>query len=211
MKRTRTFGEHETQVADESALIARAAAGERAAHDALVRAHYARVHRTAFHLLGNHEDAEDVAQECFVKAFQGLAWFRGDASFAAWLRRILVHLVRDRYRRAGRRPGAEPLQGDESLGAAAAAPGGPEHEVGRRELQRLLDEALRRLPESLRVALVLRTRDDLSYAEISEAAGVTPATARTQVMRARRALLAHLGPYLGPSLGAHTRGDRRES
>ncbi|NOT29568.1 MAG: sigma-70 family RNA polymerase sigma factor, partial [Planctomycetes bacterium] len=86
--------------------IERARAGERDAQEELLRVHYARVHATAFRLLGNHEDAEDLAQECFVRAFRSLAFYRGEGSFAGWLRRILVHLVQDRFRARAQRPEA---------------------------------------------------------------------------------------------------------
>jgi len=183
-------------------LIRRATGGDAAAYEELVRAHYRRVHATAFHLLGNHEDAEDLTQECFLRAHRSLDWFRREGSFAGWLRRILVHLVRDRFRREGRRPFA-PLPHPIS---ETPAIGGPGQEARGRELSLLVTEAIERLPDHLRVALLLRTRDGLAYAEIAEAAGVTAATARTQVMKARRTLLRTLGPHLAH--GAH--GDRSE-
>ena len=181
-------GQDARVTADESERVARAASGDTAAFDDLVRAHYPHIHTTAFHLLGNHEDAEDVAQDCFVRAHAALGWFRGargNRSFATWLRRIVVHLVRDRFRKDGRRPEVVHLVPDQPAHAAHE----PEREVGRRELGRLLADAVARLPENLRIALLLRTRDELSYDEIAVATGVTPSTARTQVMKARRALL----------------------
>jgi RNA polymerase sigma-70 factor (ECF subfamily) len=181
-----------SEVPDEQSLIELAIRGDREAFDQLVRAHYARVVATAFRLLGNPEDAEDLAQECFVRAHRGLASFRAEASFSSWLRRIIVHLARDRYRHQGRRPESLPLT--EALGLAKADQ--PDQEVSRRELALLLAEAVSRLPDHLRVALVLRTREGLSYSEIAAACGVTPATARTQVMKARRALLRTLSPYM---------------
>jgi len=177
---------------DEKRLIELAARGGHEAFDELVRLHYSRVHALAFRLLGNPEDAEDLAQECFVRAQRGLAVFRGEASFASWLRRITVHLARDRYRRQGRRPDSQPLT--EAIGLATSS--GPAQEASQRELSRLLTEAVSRLPETLRIALVLRTLEGLSYEEIAHACGITPATVRTQVMKARRALLRTLGPYL---------------
>lgn len=177
---------------DEKSLIERARGADRDAFDQLVRLHYSRVHALAFRLLGNPEDAEDLAQECFVRAHRGLGVFRGEASFASWLRQIVVHLARDRYRRQGRRPDSQPLT--EAIGLASA--GGPAQEASQRELSRLLSEAVSRLPEPLRIALVLRTLEGLSYEEISKACGVTPATVRTQVMKARRALLRTLGPHM---------------
>jgi RNA polymerase sigma-70 factor (ECF subfamily) len=173
----------------EGRRIERARAGERAAQEELLRAHYARVHATAFRLLGNPEDAEDLAQECFVRAFRSLAYYRAQGSFAGWLRRILVHLAQDRYR-ARRRP--EPVLLPPELSGGRE----PHRVLEGRELARILAEALAALAAPLRIALVLRTREGLEYEEIAVATGVTPATARTRVMKARKLLQRLLGPYL---------------
>ena len=151
---------------------------------------------TACHLVGNREDAEDLVQEAFVKAHRGLASFRGEGSFAGWLRRILVHLARDRFRRVEREPVLA------SLAAAAGHTSGPDPgaEVRGKELARLVAEAVRALPENQRLALVLRTQDGLGYDEVAEALGITPATARTQVMKARRTLATRLSRHLGGGL-----------
>lgn len=178
---------------DERALVHRARAGEAGAFDALARAHLPPLYATAFHLVGNHEDAEDMVQECLVKAHLALRWYRGEGTLAGWLRRILVHLARDRFRRRVRRPVVAPL----ALGDEPRTNEGPAAEAGGRELQRLVAEGMERLPERLRIALALRTLDGLDYDAIAESTGVTPATARTHVMKARRALQRWLAPYLG--------------
>lgn len=196
----------------EARRIEAARGGDREAFDGLVRDHYGPVYATAFRLIGNHEDAEDLAQECFARAYGALAWYRHDGPFAAWLRRIVVHLAHDRFRAAGRRPESHgvPLEPGRRAARAehsATSPRGerepalaagltPASQAGAQELTRLLGEALRRLPAHLRIPLVLRTLEGLDYDEIARATGVTPATARTQVMKARRALRRLLAPYL---------------
>ena len=183
---------------DQQALIREATRGNAGAYEELVRTHYRRVHGTAFRLVGNHEDAEDLTQECFLRAHRSLHWFRGDGAFAGWLRRILIHLVRDRFRREGRRPDdGPPLASLPEI----ATEDGPGHEARQRELSRILGGAIERLPDHLRIALVLRTREGLPYADIAEATGVTAATARTQVMKARRTLLRQLGRTLDLYIG----------
>ena len=177
---------------DERELLLRAQAGERVAYEELVRLHYARALATATHLLGNREDAEDLAQEAFVRAHRGLASFRHAGSFAGWLRRILVHLARDRFRRREREPRRASLAAAEGLSAGRD----PGAQARGQELVLRVGEAVRSLPENLRLALVLRTFDGLAYAEVAEALGVTPATARTLVMKARRTVAARLEPYL---------------
>lgn len=175
----------------EAALLARARTGERAAQEALLRRHYPAVHASAFRLVGNPEDAEDLAQECFVRAFRSLALYRGEGPFVGWLRRILVHLAQDGFRARGREPAALPLPGEIAGGDE------PGRTLERRELARAVAAALGRLSVPLRTALLLRTREGLEYEEIGALTGVTPATARTRVMKARRALLGLLARVLG--------------
>lgn len=177
--------------AEEVRRIAGARAGERGAQEELLRAHYARVHALAFRLLGNPEDAEDLAQECFVRAFRSLSFYRGEGSFAGWLRRILVHLAQDRYRAHGKRAEPAPLPSELCGGRE------PHGFVEGRELRRVLADALQALSPTLRVALLLRTREELEYAEIAHLTGVTAETARTRVMKARKLLMRMLAPYLG--------------
>jgi RNA polymerase sigma-70 factor, ECF subfamily len=183
---------------EETRLVERAREGDTAAFDQLVRSHYERSYATAFHLVGNHEDAEDLAQECFVRAFRSLRWYRGRGVLQAWLRRILVHLARDRFRRRSRRPVAVRLSEATELSEAGgpAMQRGPLIELRGKELRLLVAEGLRRLPDHLRIPLVLRTLERLEYREVARATGVTAATSRTQVMKARRALERFLAPYL---------------
>ena len=178
--------------------VERARGGDRGAQEELLRLHYARIHGTAFKLLGNPEDAEDLAQECFIKAFRSLAFYRGEGSFAGWLRRILVHLAQDRFRAQGRRAesAALPLEILRELAGASSEAREPQRELEGRELAAHLDDALRALDVPLRTALLLRTRESLDYEEIATLTGVTPATARTRVMKARKVLARLLAPYL---------------
>ena len=177
----------------ELAQVEAARGGDRAAQSELLRRHYALIHATAFRLLGNHEDAEDLAQECFVRAFRSLAFFRGQGSFAGWLRRIVVHLAQDWYRSRGRR--VAPVGLPEELAGGRE----PHGVIEGRELRVTLADALEALGATLRVALLLRTREGLEYEAIAELTGVTPETARTRVMKARKHLMRMLGPYLDES------------
>ncbi len=170
----------------------RVLAGDREAFAELVRRHYSSVRSTAFRLVGNPEDADDLAQDCFVRAFRALRWFRGDSPLSVWLRRIVVHLARDRFRRQ-RRAQETPLPSGEGEPRTEF---GPPSAAGGREFAYLVAEAIDRLPENLRIALLLRAREELCYEDIAQATGFTAATCRTQVMKARRALLRTLGPYL---------------
>ena len=190
--------------AEENALIARARRGDREAFDRLVRMHFEAVYSTLFRLVGNHEDAEDLAQQSFVRAWGSLCWYRGDGPFGAWLGRIALHLARDHNRRRGRGPVLVPLPaaGGESGGESGGEPAADEHrqparELSGRELAQWLDGALRRLPEALREALVLRTLEGREYDEVARLTGVRPGTARLHVMKARRLLARWLGRWQG--------------
>lgn len=173
-------------------LIECARAGEAEAFDDLVRAFYASLLATAFHLLGNREDAEDLVQDTFVDAHRALDRFAGDGAFESWLRGILVNKVRDRFRRQGRGPAFlegldwETLRDERGAGEARRA-----------EASRLVQHGLARLPERLRLTLSLRALDGRSYEDIASLTGVTPATSRTRAVKARRLLMRLLEPWWG--------------
>lgn len=182
-----------TEVESDARLVERARAGDREAFDELVRRHFAPTYRMLHRRIGNHEDAEDLAQECFVRAWGALALYRADAPFGAWLCRVALHLAHD-HRRSGARRGAREASFARSARAESPAPG---EELGRRELGARVAAALERLPRRLRDALVLRALEGLEYDDVARATGVTPATARTHVQQARKRLLRWLEPWLG--------------
>jgi len=182
-----------TDSASDATLVERARSGDRGAFDELVRRHFTAVYRMLHRRIGNHEDAEDLAQECFVRAWGALALYRADAPFGAWLYRVALHLAQD-HRRSGARRDAREEAFARSRPSAARAPG---EELGRRELGARVRDALERLPRRLRDALVLRVFEGLEYDDVARATGVTPATARTHVHQARKRLLRWLEPWLG--------------
>ncbi|MCA8978634.1 MAG: sigma-70 family RNA polymerase sigma factor [Planctomycetes bacterium] len=190
--RLKTMG---TPVSDEQ-LIAEARAGDRAAYDALARRHFQRVHALLFRLVGNHEDAEDLTQECFVKAHRSLGWYRSECSFATWLYRIAVHLSRDHYRKRSRRGKVASLSELQEAQNGPPSPRcGPRELAVQHEFEGILRDALDTLPHRLRAALVLRTLEGLEYDEIAEVLGIQPGTARVHVMKARRQLARLLSSW----------------
>lgn len=169
--------------------------GDRAAFSSLIRIHRPTVQRVAQRLVGSYEDAEDIAQDTFVRAWRGLDKFAGGADapkhFSAWLIKITVHLCRDLQRRRGRRPeeaAAEILGGSSTQEPAAPGYGEPSRLGAHREAQRHAANAIAALPEQLRTAFVLRALEGHSYGAIAEFTGVRPATVRTQMVQARRAM-----------------------
>ena len=191
---------------EEQALIRRARAGDREAYDDLVRAHFERVFALLQRMIGNHEDAEDLAQECFVRAYLALPRYREESRFSTWLHRIAVHLALDHHRSHVRRRAdvtldevalAEAIDAGEISRSASHAASHTGREPGAGELSRKLAAALDRLPPRLRSALVLRTLEEREYPEVAELLGIKPATARTHVMQARKLLVRWLAPWTG--------------
>jgi len=186
-----------SEATEEAGLLARARAGDRQAYGALVELHFTRVYSLLHRTTGNHEDAEDLAQEAFVRAWAALARFREQSSFSTWIARIALHLATDHARaRALRR--STPLGEHEP--ADAGAPSGLAR-AGEAELAAAAARALDALPPRLRLALVLRVLEAREYGEVAELTGVRPATARTQVMQARALLARALARWL-PGGGA---------
>ncbi len=195
--RMRPRARHELAFPDEEPLVTRARGGDRGAFELLVRGHFRRIHGVLFRLVGNAEDAEDLAQETFVRAHRSLEHLRDPAGFGAWLLRIAVHLARDQRRARGRRPATVPYPEDLGAGADGAARVEGAGELDARELRARLDAALDALPERQRDAFTLRVLEELDYELVGPALGVTPKSARTLVSKARRLLLRRLGPWLG--------------
>lgn len=170
-------------------LVRRARTGDREAFDALVRLHFETVHRLLFRMTKNHEDAEDLAQESFARAYGALEGFREEASFSTWVQRIAVHLAIAHQKKHSRR-GRELAIEDADPVAHGRDPD------GRSELVRALSRALDELPPRLRAAIVLRSLEEREYGEMADILGVRPATARTHVMQARKHLLRRLLPWI---------------
>lgn len=170
---------------EEAALIARTCRGDQAAFGELVEEHRGRILRVCFRLMGNVEDAKDVAQEVFLQAYLGLDRFRGSARFRTWLYRIAVNRCLNALRE--RRLSAEPL--DESIPDPRPT---PDRVFARRELCRDIDRALERLSPDLRAAVVLRDCLGCSYAEIAEVLDVPLGTVKSRISAARWTLRGSL-------------------
>jgi RNA polymerase sigma-70 factor (ECF subfamily) len=170
----------------ESVLIARAREGDRQAYGELVELHFTRVYSLLHRTTGNHEDAEDLAQETFVRAWAALGRFREQSAFSTWITRIALHLSTDHARARGLRR-STPLELHE--------PAQPEGHSDA-ELTAALAVALDNLPPRLRLALVLRVLEGREYAEVAELTGVRATTVRTQVMQARALLARALARWL---------------
>ena len=173
-------------------LVARAGAGDQEAFEQLVRDNQNRVYSLAVRLVGDREEAADLAQEAFLKAWQGLAAFQGESSFATWIYRLTTNVCIDYLRRKKRRQEVEPAVSldDEDSGWAEPADAGqdPQRKLEEAERGRALARGLERLPEHQRQVLVMRELSGLSYQEIGAATGLDLGTVKSRIARARLAL-----------------------
>ena len=173
-------------------LVARAGAGDQEAFEQLVRDNQNRVYSLAVRLVGDREEAADLAQEAFLKAWQGLSSFQGESSFSTWIYRLTTNVCIDYLRRKKRRQEVEPAVSldDEDSGWAEPADVGqdPQRKLEEAERSRALSRGLERLPEHQRQVLVMRELSGLSYQEIGAATGLDLGTVKSRIARARLAL-----------------------
>ncbi len=186
---------------DETELLDRARAGDRDAFYQLVSRHERSIFWAAFGMLGNSADAEEVAQETFLRCFEKLHQFRGEAKFSTWATQIAVNEARLRLRK--QRPALHdsldaPERGDdEDMAPRELADWRktPEEEYAGEELRRLVQSALQGLPPAYRIVLVMRDLEQRSTEEVAQALGLSLAAAKTRLLRARlrmrEALSAH--------------------
>ncbi len=160
--------------------------GDRDAFNELVRATYRAIYALAYRLTGNRDDAADVVQDAYVRAYRAIRRFRGDSSFSTWMYRITsncasTHLSRRTRQRTEELSDDVPIvdlrpEQDPSLRAEAAV------------LRHHIDRAIRALPERLRQVVVLRDLHDLSHSEIAAELGITTSAAKVRLHRARQRL-----------------------
>ena len=186
-------GQRAPDAADtEAGLIARAQAGDVGAYERLSGAYADRLYMLLLRLLGDRSEAEDVAQEVMLRAWQGISRFRGQSSYFTWLYRIAVNEANRALETRARRPAGVPLGADElQLPAPAAAE--PAQQAENSELRRALGQALAELPPPLRTAIVLRDVEGLSTQEAAEIAGVGQAAFKSRLHQARLRVRAAIG------------------
>jgi len=178
-----------------AALVARAKGGDRDAFDELVRATYAESYTLAFRLTGNEEDARDVVQESYLRAYRGLKRFRGDAQFTTWLYRITANCASTHLGRRAKHLHEE-LSDDLELDDVPVGHH-PEANVENQALRDRLQASLRRLPPRLRSVVVLRDVYDLPHEAIAAELGISESAAKVRLHRARKRLREDLFPLAG--------------
>ena len=190
----------------DAVLIDRCAAGQEEAFRELFDRYREHVYRVARRLVRDREEALDLTQEAFIKAFRSLDRFRGQSSFKTYLTRIAVNACLDfrrRLRRATETGSAGAMELDEervgvggSREAARANVVDPLLQAEKRELQRALEEALDRLPENLRTTLLLHAVEGFTYREVADALEIPVGTVMSRIFYARNHLRKDLEPFL---------------
>lgn len=174
---------------EEASLVARLRRGDGRAFEELVIAYQHRVFGVALRMLGNRAEAEEVAQETFLRAHRALPEFRGEARLHTWLYAIASRLCLNRLASPDRRL----VRGDdEALAAAAAGEPSAAAMLERAELDAAVRDAIAALPEDRRIVVVLRDLEGLSYEDIAEALGLELNTVRSRLHRARLDLKSKL-------------------
>lgn len=182
----------------DEALVIRAKDGDFQSFEELFERHRQLVFRYCYQMLPRRDDAEDMVQEVFVRAYQNLARYRDEAKFTTWLLRIATNLATDRARMSSRRTS---LEQKEAAGALSWMTIG-EHEdpvanlEGGRRVE-MLKKALNALPDHHRSMIVLRDLEEREYDEIAQICKCSVGGAKLRVLRARRALRDRLAPLLG--------------
>jgi RNA polymerase sigma-70 factor, ECF subfamily len=182
-------------IEQEAALIAAAKAGDSSAFAELVRATHAEIYTLAYRMTGDEEDARDVVQDAYLRAFRSIKRFRGDARFSTWMYRITANCASTHLskRNKGRH---EELSDDEPV-ADPRPEIDPEQVAEAGALRDRVTDALAELPPRLRAVVVLRDVYDLPHEAIASELGITEAAAKVRLHRARRKLRERLFPMPG--------------
>jgi RNA polymerase sigma-70 factor (ECF subfamily) len=184
---------------DDGALVERVRGGDVAAFEPLVEKYRQRVYRLAYNVLRNQEDAWDVAQDAFIKAYKALPSFRGQSAFYTWLFRIVMNVAHDKARQRGaqgRAFGTERVT-EEEWERTMPDPGeDPGAAAARAEQRARIAQALETLPEHHRAIIMLSDVEGLSYREIADVLNIPMGTVMSRLHNARKRLRAAMGPLL---------------
>ena len=180
-------------------LVAKVQKGDKRSFDLLVLKYQHKVLALVRRYVKDHAEAEDVAQESFVKAYRAIGSFRGDSAFYTWLYRIAVNTAKNTLDARKRRPAADvDIDDVESYAFSELlrVEENPESLLATQDLHRVVEETLASLPDELRRALLLREFDGLAYEEIAEVMACPIGTVRSRIFRAREAIDEAIRPLL---------------
>jgi RNA polymerase sigma-70 factor (ECF subfamily) len=180
-------------------LVARSIGGDADSFNALIRRWERPIYALAYRTIGREEDARDVCQETFLRAFRALPGFRGQAKFSSWLYRIALNLCRDWMRRERRAPIVQMPEDTDLIELASAAEPSESIEdlVARRDMSRIVERAMALLPEEQRTAIVLKEYHGLTFQEIADMLGCPLSTVKTRVYQGLVVLRRELAKSAG--------------
>jgi RNA polymerase sigma-70 factor (ECF subfamily) len=179
---------HNTDEIGDADLVAACLAGKNGAFDDLVRRHQRAVYQLCYRFVGNHEDASDLSQDVFLRAYRGLRSFRGQSSLATWLYRISVNVCLNRV--AVKTPPTEPIETRQHVDTRGEAAG---DRLLRSERAARVRAAIAQLPRKQRAALILRLYHDMAHQEIADALGSSVGAVKANVFHALQNLKKMLG------------------
>ncbi len=184
-------------------LVERVQNGEKAAFDILVRKYEHKLANVISRYIHDPTEVLDVSQEAFIKAYRALPSFRGDSAFYTWLYRIAINTAKNYLVAAGRRPPKDDIDAQDAeqfeAGSGLKEYATPERLALKSELAATIQAAIEELPEELRVAIVLRELEGLSYEEIASAMDCPIGTVRSRIFRARDAIEKRIRPLIDES------------
>ena len=186
---------------EELELVTRARGGDLGAYDELVRRYQERIYATIYHMTSNHEDANDLAQEAFIKAYQALKTFKGGSSFYTWVYRIAVNKTINFLKQRKNRTAMSlndldfNAEHDPDL-VALISDKTPRREAGLNELQEKLNTALQKLSEPHRLVVTLHDVQGATHEEIAKIMDCNIGTVRSRLFYARQQMQAYLSDYL---------------
>jgi RNA polymerase sigma-70 factor (ECF subfamily) len=184
----------------DQALVERVQQGDKSAFDILVLKYQSKIIQLVNRYVHDPDEAMDVAQEAFIKAYRAIGRFRGDSAFYTWIYRIAINTAKNHLVASGRRPpagdidaqDAEQYEGATGLREYAT----PERMILRDEIEKTVASAIEELPDDLKTAITLRELEGLSYEEIAQAMECPIGTVRSRIFRARDAIDTKLKPLL---------------
>lgn len=187
-------------------LVKRVQRGDKTAFDLLVRKYQHKVVKLVLRYVRNPAEAEDIAQEAFIKAYRALPQFRGDSAFYTWMYRIAINTAKNSLASRDRSPIAYDLdltdpEESHSVQTKLQDPDTPEGMALTEEIRGIVNSAIDALPEELKTAIVLRELDGLSYEEIAAAMECPVGTVRSRIFRAREAIDKRLREVFEGGLG----------
>lgn len=182
-------------------LVERVQKGEKHAFDLLIQKYQHRIVSLVSRYVSDSAEAQDVAQEAFIKAYRAIGRFRGDSAFYTWLYRIAINTAKNWIVAKNRRPPASDIDAADAeqygMSPRLTETSTPENEMMREEIERTVYGTIADLPEDLRTAIMLREMDGMSYEEIAVTMECPIGTVRSRIFRAREAIDAKLKPLIG--------------